>query len=137
MAGKTSEVEALLERYPDKRLPYGAAAEVAREVGVSRQLVFTVANRLGYERESRAPVRKCRQCNRSTRVQTGICARCSPRKPQYIEVKCAGCDVMVRRLKSALNSQRASRGYTGKIFHSRECAAAYYKGVPLAERSAN
>lgn len=97
----------LLKRFPDKRMPWGAASEIARDLGVTRQYIFVKARELGFT---------------TYRL---------PREDVWNEEPCAFCGSPVRR---QIKRQQYMVGkthatpdgeatYTGRRFCDRHCFA--------------
>lgn len=126
------EVEARLEeRFAAGVLPHGAMAQIAREVGCSREYVRQCANAIGFtERISRVQVQLCEICNQplSRQNRSGIHQHC-----RSVELPCAWCGAPVRRLRSKQASQARNRPtidgvvvpFTGRVFCNYTCVGAY------------
>ena len=121
--------EILLRRYPCAEIPYGALAEIAREVGSTTELVRQQALKLGMA--TSVPVSKeVRLCAGGCGTPVGpvkdFCNSCT-----WIDLPCEECGALVRRQASALaNAVEGSRRRhertgnplaTGRAFCNREC----------------
>lgn len=114
------------ERYPCQAIPYGAMAEIAKELGCSRQRVVTVLG--AYERGRADRARTYCACGKELpNRQRALCLEC-----RFVTLPCGECGSGVRRSAAALATKAKTYGerFTGIVFCNRECRDRYARGRP-------
>ena len=148
---KSDEIRAILqERYGYcGRIPYGAASDIAAEVGCSRELVRQVALRAEYSTAKQWVVKLCARCEKpvGNGSRSDYCKEC-----QYGTLPCNWCGKPVKRSawrlayyvnRGKTNSTPEGRlaGYSGVVYCNRRCfgswAAHNYGFVAHAENATN
>lgn len=111
---------ALRERYPEKKIPYGEQAKLAREFKCTRALVNKVARSLEFESfiEEKLPP-QCSECERPS-IRGGLCSY-----HLRVHLRCNLCGAPVSRLRSEYNNRLKSDRYTGKVYCDRTCFGRY------------
>jgi endogenous inhibitor of DNA gyrase (YacG/DUF329 family) len=109
--------DVLVERYPSKVLPMGAARDITRELGAHPSAISRVMQREGYfvsTKRNRKLCRRCAYCEEKT-VWGNLCFQ-----HYYVPVCCSGCDIIFY-LTPGKVMDRLRRDFKSGPFCSRQC----------------
>ena len=122
---KSDEIRAILHARYDYcgRIPHGAAMEIAKQVGCSREFVRQVARREGYLTAKQwqplrpKPLKVCARCEKpvDNRSHSDYCHEC-----QYVTLPCNWCGKSIKRVASRV-AWEINRGRTGTVYCDRKC----------------
>ena len=122
--------EALRERYPCRWLPWGASAQLAREFGVSRQMVHAVMREFGWIVTRERPQGRYQCVCGRIQASADLCDEC-----RYVTLPCEQCGQPVRRLASLLARRLRSRESRGRVFCNQGCFMPWMWNRSVAERA--
>lgn len=109
----------MLEAWPT---PIGNMSEVGRCIGVTRERIRQLCNKLGIEREAKL-ARLCKECGCEigSGSRTGLCLLCW-RESKRITLPCDYCGHPHKRLLSLMKWKRKDPRYKGKLYCSTKCS---------------
>lgn len=127
--------QAILKRWPCQAVPRGTQRALAREFGVSPELVRLQLNRLGYQ--PTAPVDRdiylCIDCGKevTAKARDGRCPACR-KKANLLDLICDHCGKTFQRTLSERTNAMGNPNHNGGTFCSRKCFHAW-QGPHMSE----
>lgn len=115
-------LDKLATLYPDKKIPYGGIATVARQTSLSRERVRQIAYANGYISSAREP-NLCPVCKKNKlRAGTKTCRSCYlETQTTTVTLRCVTCNKTFER-PLAIHQARVKTGrYRGRTYCSTNC----------------